>query len=56
LYPDEFKFKIKHFDLLTGTNKIRLSIENGDSPDLIKKLWQEDLIKFKKIRNKYLLY
>ena len=56
LYPSEFEFRQNHFDLLTGTNKIRLSIEKGDSPDNIKKLWQEDLNNFKKIRNKYLLY
>ena len=56
LYPDKFEFRENHFDLLTGTNKIRLSIEKGDSPHLIKKLWQEDLNNFKKIRNKYLLY
>jgi uncharacterized protein YbbC (DUF1343 family) len=56
LYPTEFKFKENHFDLLTGNNKIRLSIEQGDTPYHIKKLWQEDLIKFNKIRNKYLLY
>ncbi len=56
LYPDKFEFRENHFDLLTGTNKIRLSIEKGGSPHLIKKLWQEDLNNFKKIRNKYLLY
>ena len=56
LYPGEFKFREEHFDLLAGNDKIRLSIEQGDSPDQLKKLWQEDLNKFKKIRNKYLLY
>jgi uncharacterized protein YbbC (DUF1343 family) len=56
LYPEKFEFRENHFDLLTGTNKIRLSIEKGDSPHLIQKLWQEDLNNFKKIRNKYLLY
>jgi len=56
LYPDEFEFRENHFDLLTGTDKIRLSIKDGKSPDQIKKLWQEDLNNFKKIRNKYLLY
>lgn len=56
LYPDEFEFKVNHFDLLTGTDKIRLSIKDGNSPDQIKKIWREELNKFKKIRNKYLLY
>jgi len=56
LHPAEFKFRENHFDLLVGTDKIRKSIEDGDSPDQLKKLWQEDLNNFKKIRNKYLLY
>ena len=56
LYPNKFEFREKHFDLLAGTNKIRLAIENGESPDRIKKLWQEDLNNFNEIRNKYLLY
>jgi uncharacterized protein YbbC (DUF1343 family) len=56
LYPDKFEFRENHFDLLTGTDKIRLSIEKGESPNDIKKLWQVELNNFKKIRNKYLLY
>ncbi|MBT8382815.1 MAG: DUF1343 domain-containing protein [Ignavibacteria bacterium] len=56
LYPDQFEFRENHFDLLTGNNKIRLSFEKGDSPDLIKKSWQKNLENFKEIRNKYLLY
>jgi len=56
LYPDKFEFRENHFDLLTGTDRIRLSIEKGESPDHIKKLWQGQLDNFKKIRNKYLLY
>jgi len=56
LYPDEFEFRKNHFDLLTGSDKIRLSIEKGESPHHMKKLWQEELNNFKKIRNKYLLY
>ncbi len=56
LYPDKFEFRENHFDLLTGTDKIRLSIQKGESPNNIKKIWQEELSNFKKIRNKYLLY
>jgi uncharacterized protein YbbC (DUF1343 family) len=56
LYPDDFEFRENHFDLLTGTDKIRLSIEKGESPNHIKILWQEELNNFKKIRNKYLIY
>jgi len=56
LYPEKFEFRENHFDLLAGTDKIRLSIKDGNSPDQIKKIWQEELNKFKKIRNKYLLY
>jgi len=56
LYPEKFEFRENHFDLLAGTDKIRLSIKDGNSPDQIKIIWQEELNKFKKIRNKYLLY
>ena len=44
------------FDKLAGTDKLRKQIENGMSEEEIKKTWQKDIEKFKKIRLKYLLY
>ena len=44
------------FDLLAGTDSLRLQIEKGYSAKQIRKSWQPDLEKFKKIRMKYLIY
>ena len=44
------------FDKLAGNDKLRKQIISGKSIDEIRKSWQNDLVKFKKIRNKYLLY
>lgn len=44
------------FDKLAGTDKLRKQIIAGKSEQEIKESWHKDLEKFKKIRNKYLLY
>lgn len=44
------------FEKLAGTKNIRESIINNVSASEIKNNWKSDLIKFKKIRKKYLLY
>ena len=65
LYPDKFKWRKppyefeKHklpFDILIGNSWIREAIEKNKSITSIKKTWQRDLNKFKKIRKNYLLY
>ncbi len=56
LYHHKFKFREDYFDKLAGTDKIRLWIEEGKDPEFIISSWQDELIKFNKIRNKYLLY
>ncbi len=56
LYPDKFEFRENHFDLLAGTDELRLAIEKGESQNHMKNLCQEELNNFKKIRNKYLIY
>ena len=56
LYPDQFEFNSEHFDLLAGTDQIRKLILNDNTPDFIINSWQEELNKFKSIREKYLLY
>ena len=50
------KFFNNFFDKLAGNDKLRKQIISGKSNDEIRKSWQNDLVKFKKIRNKYLLY
>jgi uncharacterized protein YbbC (DUF1343 family) len=56
LYPGHFKFDTNHFDLLAGTNQLRKSILENQTPDFIINSWQNELNKFKSIREKYLLY
>jgi uncharacterized protein YbbC (DUF1343 family) len=55
LYPDRFQFTAG-FDLLAGTDAVRLALES-DSPALeIVEGWQEELDRFLDQRTKYLLY
>jgi len=44
------------FDKLAGTDQLRIQIERGMTEEEIKAGWQDDLMKFKSIRKKYLLY
>ena len=44
------------FDKLAGTNRLRQQIEEGWSEDKIRSSWSEDLEKYKKIMEKYLIY
>ena len=52
----DFFLKNKFIDALAGSDKLRLQIESGISEKMIRKSWEQDLDKFKKIRKKYLLY
>lgn len=45
-----------YFEKLAGTAALKKQIMAGLSQEEIKATWQEDLEKFKKIRNKYLIY
>jgi len=44
------------FDKLAGTDQLRAQLEKGATEEEIRAGWQKDLLEFKKIRNKYLLY
>ncbi len=55
-YPVKSEFFTSFFNKLAGSGKLRQQLEAGLSEDEIKASWQEDLIKFQKIRHKYLLY
>ena len=50
------KFFNNFFDKLAGTDKLRLQIIEGKTSKEIKLSWEENLNKFKKIREKYLMY
>jgi uncharacterized protein YbbC (DUF1343 family) len=54
--PDKEKFFNNFFDKLAGTDKLRLQIIKGNTSKEIKLSWEENLNKFKKIREKYLMY
>ncbi len=43
-------------DYLFGTNKVRLAIEEGQSPEQIKASFTDDIARFKEKRKPYLLY
>ncbi|MCS6981037.1 MAG: DUF1343 domain-containing protein [Flavobacteriales bacterium] len=49
-------FFTPYFDKLAGTPKLREQIQAAVPEAEIRRSWQEDLIKFKSIRKKYLLY
>ncbi len=55
-YPDKENFFNKFFDTLAGTDTLRKQIISGISAAEIRNSWQPGLNKFKKQREKYLLY
>ena len=55
-YPDKEKFFNNFFIKLAGTNKLQEQIKNGATEEQIHASWQTDIVAFKKIRKKYLLY
>lgn len=56
LFPDKDKFFTSYINLLAGTDELQKEIKEGWSAERIRKSWQPELRKFKKIRKKYLLY
>jgi uncharacterized protein YbbC (DUF1343 family) len=55
-YPEKDKFFNDFFSKLAGTKELRKQIEKGMGEGEIRASWQDNLIAFKKIRKKYLLY
>ena len=49
-------FFIDYFDLLAGTDTLRKKIVQGWEAEKIQQSWQEELVNFKEIRARYLLY
>lgn len=54
--PDKENFFNNFFDKLAGTDQLRKDIIAGLGIQQIREAWQEDLLQFKKLRMKYLLY
>jgi uncharacterized protein YbbC (DUF1343 family) len=55
-YPEKDKFFTSYFDVLATGPELREQIIKGMTPEQIRATWKEDLEKFGKIREKYLLY
>lgn len=55
-FPDKKAFFSSFFTKLAGNKTLQEQIEKGVSEADIRKSWQADLLKFKSIRKKYLLY
>ena len=55
-HAKEFFTRPHWFDLLMGTNQVRLDIQSGKDEASIRKAWQKDLEEYQAIRKKYLLY
>ncbi|MBC7554762.1 MAG: DUF1343 domain-containing protein [Taibaiella sp.] len=55
-YPEKDKFFTDFLQKLAGTAKLQYDIEHNKNVAAIRKSWQNDLLKFKKMRKKYLLY
>jgi len=57
-YDDKADFFLKNgfFDRLAGNDRLRVQIINGVSEEEIRKSWEGELVLFKAIRQKYLLY
>lgn len=56
LYPAKKSFFNKFFEKLAGNKDLENQIKNGMDENEIRRSWHNDLEKFKKIRNNYLLY
>ena len=58
LFPgkDSFFLKNNFFNKLAGNDKLMQQIKDGKSENEIRKSWEPELMKFKAIRKKYLLY
>jgi hypothetical protein len=55
-FPKKDKFFNSYFDVLAGGSGLREQIQKGMTAGHIRETWKEGLVKFSKIREKYLLY
>jgi uncharacterized protein YbbC (DUF1343 family) len=55
-FPKKDKFFTAYFDILSGGPVLRNQIQKGMTAKEIRSTWKEGLVKFGKIRAKYLLY
>jgi len=56
LFADSLRWRERSIDRLSGTPTLRMSIDAGVTPERIVSMWEGEVGRFKKIRQKYLLY
>jgi uncharacterized protein YbbC (DUF1343 family) len=54
--PYEYVFDKNPFDVISGTERLRISLERGDSLEDLERSWRVGLSEFEEARQKYLLY
>ena len=54
--PFEYEYHKLPIDILTGTDRVRRQLDQGASPESIEAEWQRDLLSFRNVRARYLLY
>ena len=54
--PRKYGFFTPFFDKLIGTRSVRRMIEQGRTPEQIRSTWTDDVARFRKLREPYLLY
>lgn len=54
--PYEYEFEKLPFDILAGSDRLRMDIENGKSLKEMEELWNKEVSAFEKVRSRYLLY
>lgn len=56
LFADSLRWRERSIDRLSGTPALRTSIDARVAPQKIVSMWKDEVERFKKIRQKYLLY
>lgn len=55
-FPRKQEFFTSYFDILAGTDALRIQVEAGWDEEQIRASWQEDLRDYKAVRSNYLIY
>jgi uncharacterized protein YbbC (DUF1343 family) len=56
MYPENFQWREDWIDKLYGSDKLRKTLESGNSLEELFKSWEKDINKFREISNRYTLY
>lgn len=54
--PYEYEFEKLPFDILAGSDRLRMDIESGKPLKEMEELWNREVSAFEKVRSRYLLY